>query len=156
MTRTLILATLIGAAGAVALPKIDVHAKYRSEPVKLSESESQALKSGLEAVVVSCTAAHTPAPAKRHAELELNVHYASPQAMPLADARHRTLAVRDIVLDATSDVNEGWPVVYVVDGSEARQLDACDTARISAALCVAPLEHLSPLKVRERCRLTPR
>jgi hypothetical protein len=144
------------AIAALPVPPVSVRATYKEKPVKLSEAETRTLQSGVEKLVASCAGAHTPAAAKRHAELEVGVHYAAPRTLATADPARREIAVSDIVLDASSDVNEGRPTVYVVAGREAQQLDRCDESLLQATLCVAPLEHLAPLKVREGCRLTPR
>jgi hypothetical protein len=153
----LFLAALVSAAAAaVPVQKANVRAAYREKPIKLDETERGKLRAQLEAVVGSCSGAHAPAAAKRHPELEVGVQYPKPQPLATAGTPARELQVDEIILDATSNVNEGWPIVYVVAGRDAQQLDGCDSARISAALCTAALEHLAPLKVRESCRLTTR
>lgn len=158
MVRTAVLATTLVSAALAALPvpSVSVRASYKEKPIKLSEADTRSLQDGVEKLVASCAGAHTPAPAKRHAELEVGVHYAKPRTITTADPARRELGVRDIVIDASSDVNEGRPTVYVVADREARQLDRCDETMLQATLCVASLEHLAPLKVREGCRLTPR
>lgn len=158
MSRSLIVLAALVSAAATALPapKAKVQAAFREQPVALSEAERGTLRTHLEALVGSCSGAHAPAVAKRHPELEVGVRYAKPQALAISGSAPREMQVDEIILDATSGVNEGWPIVYVVAGRDAQQLDGCDNAHVSAALCVAALEHLAPLKVRESCRLTPR
>ena len=158
MIRSAFLAgTFVGAAiAALPIPNVTVRATYREKPVKLTEADTRVVQDRIEKLVASCAGSHTPAPAKRHAELEVGIHYAKPRTIATSDPARRELAVRAIVLDASSDVNEGRPTGYVVADREAQQLDRCDETALQATLCVASLEHLAPLKVREACRLTPR
>ena len=68
-----------------------------------------------------------------------------------------------IVTGGASGIGESIARLFAAHGAsvlvadrEAQQLDRCDEAMLQATFCVASLEHLAPLKVREGCRLTPR
>jgi hypothetical protein len=153
----LLLSGALGAASAGSMAaKASVKVSYRGKPVRIGDEARAVLQRNLEGLIATCSIARAAAPAKRHPELEVDLHYAKPQTTGTAVPGQPPIAARGIILDASASVNEGWPSLYLVAEREAQQLDKCDGGKILATLCTPELESLAPLKVRESCRLLPK